>query len=210
MDGNTMASKGNGNGRKAYDWEAIERDYRAGQLSNRELGRKHGPSHVAIGKRAKRDGWTKDLAKRVRDEVTTALVTGEVTTPHADAREIVKQAAAQGVEIVLSHRTDIAALREKLEALIKRATEAAEVESLSRTLKNLVALERQAFNLDADGESAIPPQEHTERDFDFDGFVSSIIDRHSEAEGAGIVSDGDSQSVDTTRAVDAAGGSADA
>ena len=38
------------------DWERIEQLYRAGLLSVREIAATCGPSHVAIHKRAKRDG----------------------------------------------------------------------------------------------------------------------------------------------------------
>jgi DNA-binding Lrp family transcriptional regulator len=40
--------------RMSVDWEAIEREYRAGQLSVREIARQQGLSHTAINKRAKR------------------------------------------------------------------------------------------------------------------------------------------------------------
>ena len=56
--------------RKSVDWEAIEREYRAGQLAVVEIGRQHGLSHTAINKRAKRDGWTRNLADRVRKKVS--------------------------------------------------------------------------------------------------------------------------------------------
>jgi len=45
--------------RLSIDWEAVERDYRAGTLSLRELSRKHGCSHSAIANRAGREGWTR-------------------------------------------------------------------------------------------------------------------------------------------------------
>ena len=44
------------------DWEAVERDYRAGILSVREIGAKCGCTHTAINKRAKRDGWERERA----------------------------------------------------------------------------------------------------------------------------------------------------
>lgn len=47
--------------RAAPDWERIEADYRAGLLSVREIAAANGVSHVAIGKRVKRDGWERDL-----------------------------------------------------------------------------------------------------------------------------------------------------
>jgi uncharacterized protein YjcR len=41
----------------AIDWLAIERDYRAGLLSLRALGQKHGCSHSTIANFASRHGW---------------------------------------------------------------------------------------------------------------------------------------------------------
>ena len=51
------------------DWEAVERDYRAGILSVREIGAKCGCTHTAINKRAKRDGWERDRAARQQEPV---------------------------------------------------------------------------------------------------------------------------------------------
>ena len=55
--------------KKPIDWEAIERDYRAGILSVREIGAKCGCTHTAINKRAKRDGWERDRAARQQEPV---------------------------------------------------------------------------------------------------------------------------------------------
>ena len=51
------------------DWEAVEREYRAGQLSNRMIAEKHGISDTAIRKRAKRDGWERERAARQQEPV---------------------------------------------------------------------------------------------------------------------------------------------
>ena len=48
------------------DWERIESDYRAGQLSLREIAGIHGLTEGAVRKRAKRDEWIRDLAAKVR------------------------------------------------------------------------------------------------------------------------------------------------
>lgn len=53
----------------AIDWEAVEREYRAGQLSNRMIAEKHGISDTAIRKRAKRDGWERERAARQQEPV---------------------------------------------------------------------------------------------------------------------------------------------
>jgi hypothetical protein len=46
--------------RQAIDWLAIERDYRRGLLSLRQLAHKHGCSHSAIANFAGRHGWTRN------------------------------------------------------------------------------------------------------------------------------------------------------
>jgi uncharacterized protein YjcR len=44
------------------DWIAIEHDYRAGQLSLRDMASKHGCSHSAIANRASRHHWIRAQA----------------------------------------------------------------------------------------------------------------------------------------------------
>lgn len=46
----------------AADWERIELDYRAGIKTLRQIAEEHGITHGAINKRAKRDGWERDLS----------------------------------------------------------------------------------------------------------------------------------------------------
>lgn len=102
---------------KETDWEAIEREYRAGQLSVSEIGRQHGVSHTAINKRAKKEAWPRDLAARVRQEVSSRLVSDEVS--EANAHEAIDVAARRGVEVVRSHRRDIGRGRDVLARLIE-------------------------------------------------------------------------------------------
>ena len=68
------------------DWEAIHAEYRAGQLSNVMLGKKYGVTEGAIRKRAKAEGWQKDLADAVRQQVKEKLVRDEVGAPTARDR----------------------------------------------------------------------------------------------------------------------------
>lgn len=167
------------------DWEAVEREYRVGQLSNRMIAEKHGISDTAIRKRAKAQGWSKDLTEKVRQEVRSQLVRAEVRTPSVSDREVIEVAAATGAQVVRTHRKDIrtaadivgllmgqlldaASNREELAEAIEEETandetghrraklyraislqsHAAIVRDLSTAAKNLVQLERQAYNLD--------------------------------------------------------------
>ena len=96
-------------GKRPVDWEAIEREYRSGQLSVSEIGRLYGVSHTAINKKAKRLGWSRDLAEKVRQEVSARLVSEGVSA--TSQRETIEQAAARDVEVIRSHRKDIGAGR---------------------------------------------------------------------------------------------------
>ena len=106
------------------DWEAIEREYRAGQLSVSEIGRQHGVSHTAINKKAKANAWTRNLAARVKEAVSAALVSDGVS--NANARQAVETAAARVVEVVRSHRQDISAGRKLVATLFNELSEATE------------------------------------------------------------------------------------
>jgi uncharacterized protein YjcR len=175
-------------GRKT-DWEALEVDYRAGIASIRELARKYDVSDTAIRKKAKADGWERDLTEKVHERVRSKLVRAEVRTlnarePGRTEAEIIEAAAETAVQVVQIHRRDVrhgrlicAALfaelqdtsanreiiaesvdsetqddssptrRNQMMKAISLPTRARAMLDLSAAMKNLVAVERQAFNL---------------------------------------------------------------
>jgi hypothetical protein len=102
--------------KKAPDWERIEADYRAGLLSVREIAVAQGVSHVAIGKRAKRDGWERDLGAKIKAKaealVTSRTVTKEVTAQRvATDRAIIEANAEVIANVRIQHRQDIGRAR---------------------------------------------------------------------------------------------------
>lgn len=110
--------------RKTVDWEAVEREYRAGQLSVVEIGRQYGLSHTAINKRAKRDGWKRNLADRVRKEVSARLVS-ETVSPETE-RTAIEPAVARGVQVVREHQASIGRGQRLVGALFGELEEATE------------------------------------------------------------------------------------
>lgn len=167
--------------RKQVDWEAVEREYRAGQLSVREIARQYDVTEGAVRKKAKAGDWTRNLDEQVRQKVRDDLVRKEVRT--ADPREAIDVAAARGVEVVRQHRrslgklhgmavtmADIAQARidhalgnlpDDDPLVVAAALLISDRESVSdviekagRTVQRLVPLERQAFNLDEKGGGA--------------------------------------------------------
>lgn len=97
----------------APDWERIELDYRAGAMSLREIAANHpGTNHVAIARRAKAEGWTRDLSERIKakaeDLVTRAAVTAYVTANRAvTEKQVVEANALDQASVRLAHRKDI-------------------------------------------------------------------------------------------------------
>jgi len=148
--------------RQPIDWEAIEREYRAGQLSVREIGRRYGQDEKAIRRKAQREGWPRDLSDVVRESVRSELVRSDVRSE--SSREAVRTAAARGVEVVRQHRAilgrlsrdatriqdEIGRLLESGISTMSEAELAARAqEILSRTVERAQKLERVAFSLDA-------------------------------------------------------------
>lgn len=60
--------------RLAVDWEAVERKYRIGRLSVREIADAHGVSHTAVAKRAKRLEWQRNLQPKIIQAVKAKMV----------------------------------------------------------------------------------------------------------------------------------------
>lgn len=54
--------------KKPTDWEAVEIHFRAGIKTLRQLGDEYGVSHVAIQKKAKALGWTRDLTEKIQQK----------------------------------------------------------------------------------------------------------------------------------------------
>ena len=106
---------------KEIDWESLSLDYRAGVMSLREIATKYGITHGAVNKRAKRDGWVRDLAPlvqaRAKELVSKATVSSEVSNavssePTVEEEAKVLSEAQVVAEVVLSERKDIKKSRE--------------------------------------------------------------------------------------------------
>lgn len=97
---------------RRIDWEIIERDYRAGIKTLRQIATEHGITHGAVNKRAKADGWDRDLqpkiAAKVAAKVSKALVSKMVS---ADTKATERQVVEANAEIIaqadLINRKDV-------------------------------------------------------------------------------------------------------
>ncbi len=182
------------------DWEAIESAYRAGLLSIREIGSHHGVTHTAINKRAKKEGWERDLKAKIKAKAEALVSKREVSKQVSiermvSERQLIEANAEVIATVRMEHRGDIRRARNIANSLFDELeAQCADIESLrklgdimfdpdektgrdrlneayqkatslpgrvksmkdlSDTLKNLVGLERQAYDIDGpDGDDA--------------------------------------------------------
>lgn len=97
--------------RQRTDKEAVERDYRTGRFTLRELGAKHKCDHALIARWIKRHGWTQDLTAAVKS-ATNALVIQEsvnkaVTEGQQTVTNTVLAAAELNAQVILGHRNRV-------------------------------------------------------------------------------------------------------
>jgi transposase-like protein len=162
-------------GRKQIDWEAIERDYRLGQLSVREISRRHEIEASTITRRAKKEAWARDFSEEVKARTRAGLVEiakqqaqQHATDSNTALRDSVDIAVETNLKVLREHQIGIrgnaerlARLTEKFDTLAESAADlmdmtkaASSFESLVRAQKTLVGLEREALNIDSKDENA--------------------------------------------------------
>jgi hypothetical protein len=104
--------------RKQLDWESIEKHYRAGKLSIREIGQ-CGCDEKQIRRRAGAEGWVRDLSEKINEAVRNKVVRSSVRITDPTEREIVESASNEGAAVLTLQRKDIIALREFEEKLLE-------------------------------------------------------------------------------------------
>ena len=147
--------------RPPIDWESVEREYRAGQLSIREIAVQYKCTHTAINKRAARYEWTRDLTEAVRLETKRKLMVAvSKTVSDGNTPAIIEAASNRGAEVLTNQikriqdqyaLVDMVNRKIQEEDLAGAGLEPRDIGSLinncSAALARLIPLERQAFNI---------------------------------------------------------------
>ncbi|MDP3139859.1 MAG: hypothetical protein Q8N17_26420 [Burkholderiaceae bacterium] len=145
MPGSSRTSEPAPRARKRLDWEAIERDYRTGQLSNVELAAKHGTNPATLCRKVKSDQaidqgrWQKDLTEVVRQatnaRLMAELVKDQVNEGQEKVNFAVNVAAEVNANVIRQHQRDAGATRTLVMDMLAELTlathKAAEIERLS-------------------------------------------------------------------------------
>lgn len=156
-----------GSVKRKTDWEAIERDYRTGKFTLRELETKYGVSYAQISRKSTAEKWTKDLRTVIKQATDAALLQETVTKAQKSVTETVSAAVELNKQVILKHRTLIAELSEnmltakaKLMSMGDMASDIREaatfvqaIGNLTGAAKTLMEQERKAFGLDDEDDS---------------------------------------------------------
>lgn len=156
------------------DWSAIERDYRTGKYTLRELAAKHGSDHGLISRKAKKLAWAQDLTVAIKQatnsKLVTALITKKVNNEQQKTVDVVLAAAELNASIIQSQRARLTSLTEAVESaqhkvlafgdtvgdIREAATFAQAVGNLAAATKTLIEQERKAYSLD---DAPVVPEE---------------------------------------------------
>lgn len=131
--------------KKTIDWGRIEADYRAGIKPLRLIAEENGITHGAVNKRAKRDGWTRDLKAKIvavaEAKVSKAAVSAVVSAAKLVTEQQVVEANAElQYQVRMEHRSDIKRTRQLFLSLLEEIEVATDHEgrSLIETLAEIV------------------------------------------------------------------------
>lgn len=123
---------------KRPDWEAIESAYRAGVMSIREIASQYEITHQAISKRAKKEGWERDLKAKVKARAENLVAKREVaslvaTEKAISERQLIEANAEVIANVRMEHRGDIRRARELINNLFDElSAECADVPALRK------------------------------------------------------------------------------
>lgn len=104
--------------RISADWEKIEEKYRAGLMSLRDIASGHGITEAAIRKRAKRDGWERDLSAKIAAKAESLVRKSEVRSEVRTETAVVEANAKLISDIILGQRQDVVKLRDLVNDLM--------------------------------------------------------------------------------------------
>lgn len=101
--------------KKQVDWELVEKNYRAGLLSLREIAKDAGITEGAIRKRAKKDCWERDLSEKIQQRAKELVRKQSVRVPStqltpATEKQVVEDNAQAAADVVMRHRTGLTRL----------------------------------------------------------------------------------------------------
>ena len=88
--------------KKVADWELIEKHYRAGIKTVRQLAQEFGVSHTAVQKRATKFGWVRDLTEKIQQTAKSMVATQVVARSVATETKLTDAQTIQAYSEVIA------------------------------------------------------------------------------------------------------------
>lgn len=130
------------------DWDAIQKQFRLGKKTNKQLAGEYGISPSSLGRKAEREGWVQDKVEEV-DAVTNSLLIQAASgkqNPNATPNAIEIKAAAQAnADVVMSHRHGLVRLKQLKTKMVDH------LESIVDNFGNLAEVIEMVRNPDENG-----------------------------------------------------------
>lgn len=115
--------------KRRTDWDAVERDYRTGRFTLRELETKYEVNNSTISRRADKHGWTQDLSTAIKQatnaKLIQSIVAAECSTAQQNAADTVLAAAEVNKQVILGHRHGLQELTQVKRTLLDQIQQAA-------------------------------------------------------------------------------------
>jgi len=113
----------------AIDWDALEKQYRIGQKSNKQLGEEYNVDPATIGRRAKKFGWVVDKSEEVAAATNSLLIQAASGTSNPNATPSaldIKAAAQTNFTVIMGHRAGLARLAKVKDKMLDHIESAVE------------------------------------------------------------------------------------
>ena len=147
--------------KRVIDWDAIEKEYRAGIRSLRDIADEFGVAESAIRKKAGKEEWLRDLTAKIKIKAIELVRKTEVRKEVRNInnketeKEIIESVAQSQADVLLNERADIkrlSGLCEKFEGELDVYSDdldkkARIMKSLTDTRKVIIELRRRNYNI---------------------------------------------------------------
>lgn len=89
--------------KKQVDWELVEKDYRAGIKTLRQIAEERGVSHTAIQKKAKQFGWVRDLSEKIQQKAKDKVAKLEVAKTVSKEKQLSDAETVEAYSDIVAH-----------------------------------------------------------------------------------------------------------
>ena len=130
-------------GRKDVDWEKLEREFRMGKMTYAEMSNEFGVNASTITRRAKKEGWTRDLSQLVRQE-TRAHISAQIVAHAQETHKSRISGDAKAVEIEAISNAMLSADHERVGSKSRALFEVV-IDQIAKELADMPAIETLAI-----------------------------------------------------------------